>query len=108
MARFARLATQAAGSTTAMALAFAFVLGWLVGGFLRADGFSSEYQLWLNSPTTAVTFLTVFLIQRAQNADTKALHVKLDELVRALEGARNEVAGIETADEDAIDRVRQR
>lgn len=105
MDRLARVASQWAGSSPATLMAFGFVLGWLAYGLVRPGGFDDSYQMLLNSPTTALTFLMVFLIQRAQNADTRAMHKKLDELVCALEGARNEVAGIETQGEAAIDQV---
>jgi low affinity Fe/Cu permease len=103
MDRIARAVSLWTGTTAATACAFGFVVAWIAGGLLRPGGFDDSYQLLLNSPTTALTFLMVFLIQRAQNADTRALHLKLDELVRAVEGARNEVAGIEQQGEQAIE-----
>ena len=103
MDRIARSVSLWAGTTAATVCAFGFVVAWVIGGLLRPGGFSDSYQLLLNSPTTALTFLMVFLIQRAQNGDTRALHLKLDELVRAVEGARNEVAGIEEQGEQAIE-----
>jgi len=107
MDRIARAVSLWAGTTAATVCAFGFVLAWIVGGFMRHDGFSDSYQLLLNSPTTALTFLMVFLIQRAQNADTRARHLKIDELVRAVDGARNELAGIEQLGEQAIEEAQQ-
>ena len=108
MERLAYRVTEWAGSTPAMVAAFIFVLVWAVGGVFRADGYDTTYQLWLNTPTTAATFLAVFMLQRAQNANTKALHLKLDELVLAVEGARDEIAGIEQAGEEAMTKAKER
>jgi low affinity Fe/Cu permease len=86
---FAAAATrvsQASGSPWAFGLAFGMVLVWLISGPLF--GFSETWQLVINTGTTIVTFLMVFLIQNTQNRDQQALHLKLDELLRAVEGAR--------------------
>jgi low affinity Fe/Cu permease len=86
---FAAAATrvsQASGSPWAFGLAFALVLVWLLSGPIF--GFSETWQLVINTGTTIVTFLMVFLIQNTQNRDQQALHLKLDELLRAVDGAR--------------------
>jgi low affinity Fe/Cu permease len=69
-------------------------------------GFSDTWQLVINTGTTIVTFLMVFLIQATQNRDTLALQLKLDELIVANKNARNQIAGIEGAPEDEIERAR--
>lgn len=107
MERLARAITRWAGTTTATVAAFAFVLSWIAYGLVRRPGFDDSYQLWLNTPTTALTFLMVFLIQRANNSDTRALHVKLDELLCALEEPRSELAGVEQRGEQAITEARR-
>jgi low affinity Fe/Cu permease len=85
--RVSRLATHATGSSGALALAVAVVLVWLATGPLF--GYSDTWQLVINTGTTVVTFLMVFLIQRSQNRDSQAVHLKLNEIVAALEGASN-------------------
>ena len=84
-ARFARLATDWSGSTTAFLLAVGVIVAWLVTGPIFA--FSDTWQLVINTGTTIVTFLMVFLIQRAQNKDARAVHLKLNELVASVKGA---------------------
>lgn len=79
---FARLATDAAGSPYAFIAALAIVMGWAVSG--PFFGFSETWQLVINTGTTIVTFLMVFLIQGAQNIDTRSIHAKLDEILRAI------------------------
>ena len=78
----ARLTTDAAGSAYAFLAAFLIVIMWAASG--PFFGFSETWQLVINTGTTIVTFLMVFLIQGAQNSDTKAIHAKLDELLRAV------------------------
>ena len=94
---FDRLAQRTAavtGSAWAFSLAALVVVAWAIGG-LRF-GFSEAWLLVINTVTTIVTFLMVFLLQNTQERDTKALHLKLDELLRALDGARDErFAGLE-------------
>jgi low affinity Fe/Cu permease len=79
--------TEAAGTPWAMALAALIVLVWLVSGPIF--GFSDTWQLVINTGTTIITFLMVFAIQTSQNRESKAMHLKLDELIRATKGARN-------------------
>jgi len=87
-----RMATWA-GQPSAFILAMTIVLVWLLSGPLFA--WSDTWQLVINTGTTIVTFLMVFLIQNAQNRDASAMQVKLDELIRAVEAARNDFIGIE-------------
>jgi low affinity Fe/Cu permease len=82
-----------AGHAYAFLAAAAVVLAWMVSGPLF--GFSDTWQLVINTGTTIVTFLMVFLIQNTQNRDTKALQLKIDELIRSHHEARNEFIGIE-------------
>jgi low affinity Fe/Cu permease len=79
--------TRAAGTPWAMGAAALVVLVWLVSGPLF--GFSDTWQLAINTGTTIVTFLMVFAIQTSQNREARAMHLKLDELIRATKGARN-------------------
>ena len=86
--RFSHQVTIGAGSPFAFVIASVGVFGWVIGGFFI--GFSNNtYQLAINTITTIVTFLMVFLIQSAQNRDSAALHLKLDELIASSEKARN-------------------
>jgi low affinity Fe/Cu permease len=97
--RFAASASHALGSPLAFALAVLVVLGWAVTGPLFH--YSDSWQLVINTGTTVVTFLMVFLIQATQNRDAKALHLKLDELIRCSE-ARNIFASLEDATEEEL------
>jgi len=94
----------AAGRPMAFVLAFAIILGWGASGPLF--GWSDTWQLVINTGTTIVTFLMVFLIQNAQNRDAAAIQAKLDELIRSIEGARNEFIGIEHLSEGQLERIR--
>lgn len=96
----ARLVTAWTGSTAAFGVAVLVVAVWGVTGPLFH--FSDTWQLVINTGTTIVTFLMVFLIQRAQNKDSLAVHLKLNELVAALEGASNRLIGVEQLSEDDI------
>jgi low affinity Fe/Cu permease len=98
-----RVAT-AAGRPSAFILALAIVITWGVTGPLFH--WSDTWQLVINTGTTIVTFLMVFLIQNAQNRDGAAIQAKLDELIRAVGHARNEVIGIEHLTELELDKIR--
>jgi len=85
-------------------LAGAIIIVWIVTGPLFH--FSDTWQLVINTGTTIVTFLMVFLIQNTQNRDSEALQVKLDELIRSIDGAHNALLDLEDLDEDELDRIR--
>jgi low affinity Fe/Cu permease len=104
--RFANGASRATGKPITFALALAVVIVWAVTGPIF--GFSDTWQLIINTGTTIVTFLMVFLIQNTQNRDSEALHVKMDELIRALEGAHNALLDLEELDEKTLDTIRER
>ena len=104
--RFARGTSRAAGRPAAFMLAMGVVLLWAVTGPLF--GFSDTWQLVINTGTTVVTFLMVFLIQATQNRDSEALQLKIDELIRATEGAHNALLDLEEIDEEKMDRIRDR
>jgi len=93
--------SEATGSVWAFTAAVAVIVAWLVTGPIF--GFSDTWQLVINTGTTIVTFLMVFLIQNTQNRDAKATQVKLDELIRAVADARNEFIGAEEEDEDRLE-----
>src|SRR5205809_6056464 len=96
----ARHATIRAGSSWAFGLALAVVLAWLITG--PFFGFSDTWQLVINTGTTILTFLMVFLIQRAQNKDSLATQLKLNEIVAAIEGASNRLIDVEDLSEDEL------
>ena len=98
--KFSLKATQATGTSTAFILALLVIIVWLVTGPLFK--FSDTWQLVINTGTTIVTFLMVFLIQRAQNKDALAIHLKLNEIVAALAGASNRLIDVEDLTEDEI------
>jgi low affinity Fe/Cu permease len=96
---FARRSSAVLGSAWAFGVAILIIVIWGLTG--PAFHYSNTWQLIINTGTTIVTFLMVFLIQNTQNRDAKAAHLKLDEIIRALEGARNELIDLEKlADED--------
>jgi len=96
---FARKASAILGSAWAFVAAVLIIVIWGVTG--PTFHFSDTWQLIINTGTTIVTFLMVFLIQNTQNRDAKAVHLKLDEIIRALKGARNELVDLEQlSDED--------
>src|SRR5438477_721306 len=95
----ARRSSTVLGSAWAFAGALLVILVWVLTG--PTFHFSDTWQLIINTATTVITFLMVFLIQNTQNRDAKAVHLKLDEMIRALKGARNQLVDLETlSDED--------
>ena len=97
---FSKTITRLAGSTGAFGLALGVIVGWaLLGPLFR---FSDTWQLVINTGTTIVTFLMVFLIQRSQNKDSLALHLKLNEIVAALQGASNRLVDVESLSEKEL------
>lgn len=103
--RFANWTARAAGHPMAFALAAGVVLVWLLTGPIF--GFSDTWQLVINTGTTIVTFLMVFLIQNTQNRDGAALQLKLDEIIRSLEGAHNAVLDLEELPEEQLAKFRE-
>jgi low affinity Fe/Cu permease len=100
MERAATAVAHWTGTTAAFSLAFAIILVWGLTGPLF--GFSDTWQLVINTGTTIITFLMVFLIQRSQNKDSLALHLKLNELVAAMEGASNRLIDVESLTEQEL------
>jgi low affinity Fe/Cu permease len=98
--KFAHKTSEIVGSPWAFIAAVAIIIGWAVSGPIF--GFSDTWQLVINTGTTIVTFLMVFLIQNTQNRDAKAIHLKLDELIRGVEGARNSMVDLEDLSDEAL------
>ena len=105
-ARFARIISRCSGRPLTFVLAAGLIAAWLVTGPLF--GFSDTWQLVINTLTTIVTFLMVFVIQSTQNRDTEAMQIKLDELIRATRGAHNALLDLEELDEQALDEFREK
>jgi low affinity Fe/Cu permease len=104
--RVAAWTTRATGGRWGFLFAFGSVLAWAVlGPFFR---YSENWQLVINTGTTFVTFLMVFLIQNAQNRESKAVHLKLDELILAVRQARNEMIDVEHLTDEQLDRLAER
>jgi low affinity Fe/Cu permease len=97
---FARKTSTILGSAWAFVIAILIIVIWAMTG--PAFGYSDTWQLIINTGTTIVTFLMVFLIQNTQNRDAKAVHLKLDELIRALGGARNKLVDLEKLSDDDL------
>lgn len=100
--RFADALTRHLGSPLALVAAAGVILIWAMSG--PVFGFSDTWQLVINTGTTIVTFLMVFVIQNAQNRDSKAVHAKLDELIRSIADARDEFVNAENEPEEVLDR----
>lgn len=94
------MATRATGTSTAFIMALGVIVLWTITGPLFH--YSDTWQLVINTGTTIVTFLMVFLIQRTQNKDALAIHIKLNEIVAALEGASNRLIDVEDLSEEEI------
>ena len=105
LARFSRWAQHWTGTSRAFGLAVGVVVAWLATGPLFH--YSDTWQLVINTGTTIVTFWMVFLIQRAQNYDSRALHMKLDEIIAALKGASNRLIKVEELSEKELDELQK-
>ena len=104
--RFATAASRGAGKPVTFVIAVATIVAWAIVG--PVFGFSDTWQLVINTATTIVTFLMVFLIQNTQNRDAEAMQIKLDELIRAVKGAQNSLLDLEELDEAELDQIRDR
>jgi low affinity Fe/Cu permease len=103
--RFAHKTSSGVGSPWAFVLAFLTIVVWGITGPIFH--FSDTWQLVINTGTTIVTFLMVFLIQNTQNRDAIAIHLKLDELIRALKGARNQLVDLEELSDEELERLQR-
>lgn len=102
--RFAKSMSRVMGQPAAFAVACAIIILWAMAGPIF--NFSDTWQLIINTGTTIVTFLMVFLIQNTQNRDSEAMHIKLDELIRAIDEAQNALLNLEELEEEDLDRIR--
>ena len=98
---FATRASVCVGTKWAFAIALLLIVGWLLTG--PYFGYSDTWQLVVNTATTIITFLMVFLIQNTQNRDAKAIHLKLDEIIRAIQPANNQMINIEKLSDDELE-----
>jgi len=103
--RFAKRISNLTGKPVTFILAVLVIIIWGITGPLF--DFNQTWQLVINTGTTIITFLMIFLIQNTQNRDTEALQVKLDEIIRATKDARNEVLDLEDLDEKELDEIRE-
>jgi low affinity Fe/Cu permease len=101
--KFAHKTSEMTGSSWAFITATAIIVVWAVTGPLF--GFSDTWQLVINTGTTIITFLMVFLIQNTQNRDAKAMHLKLDELIRGVEGARTGMVDLENISDEELKKL---
>ena len=102
---FARRSSMMLGSAWAFAAAVLAILVWILTG--PTFRFSDTWQLIINTTTTIITFLMVFLIQNTQNRDAKAVHLKLDEMIRALKGARNQLVDLEDLSDEELKKLEE-
>ena len=103
--KFAHKTSEVAGSAWAFIVALSVIIVWALTGPLF--GFSDTWQLVINTSTTILTFLMVFLIQNTQNRDAKAIHLKLDELIRSIQAARNDLVDLENLSDEELDKLQQ-
>jgi low affinity Fe/Cu permease len=103
--KFAHTASEVVGSSGTFIVALAAIVAWvMLGPYFH---YSDTWQLVINTATTIVTFLMVFLIQNTQNRDAKAIHLKLDELIRSVKGARNRLVDLENLSDKELARLQQ-
>lgn len=103
--KFASFISSIVGSPAAFVVALAVIIIWVVSG--PTFGFSDTWQLVINTATTIVTFLIVFLIQNSQNRDAKAIHLKLDELLKGVKGARTGLVNIEDLPDEELEKLHE-
>jgi low affinity Fe/Cu permease len=103
--KFAHRSSELVGSAWTFIGAVIVVIVWAMSGPIF--DFSDTWQLVINTGTTIITFLMVFLIQNTQNRDAKAIHLKLDELIRAVQGARNGLVNLETLSDEELKRLQE-
>lgn len=101
--KFSHQTSEIVGSPGAFIVALSLLLIWALTG--PVFHFSDTWQLVINTATTIITFLMVFLIQNTQNRDARALHLKLDELIRSIKGARNMMVDLEELSDDELERL---
>jgi low affinity Fe/Cu permease len=101
--KIAHKTSEIVGSSWAFVLALVIILIWAASG--PSNGFSDTWQLIINTGTTILTFLMVFLIQNTQNRDAKAIHLKLDELIRAVKAARTKLVDLEEMSDAELDKL---
>jgi low affinity Fe/Cu permease len=103
--RFTKWTARVSGKSTTFVIAVLIIVAWAMTGPLF--GFSDTWQLIINTGTTIITFLMVFLIQSTQNRDSEAMQVKLDELIHVMKGAQNALLDLEELEEEELDRIRE-
>jgi low affinity Fe/Cu permease len=102
--RFTKWTARASGKSATFIAAVLIIVAWGITGPIF--GFSDTWQLIINTGTTIITFLMVFLIQSTQNRDSEAMQVKLDELIHVMKGAQNALLDLEELEEEELDRIR--